>query len=184
MEHISNHQYGLFLGRMQPIHDGHLTIIKEGLKRCETLIIAIGSAQEERTARNPLTYLERALLIRHVLDAEGIDPDRYLIVGVPDREHPSDDESWGEYLLNYIEDVVGGRPSIMFEGAEEVRSHWFAPEDDIDRYTLGREMKPVSATKIRQALANGDVRYFYANTPKGIWFAIEFLTDIFRRTSR
>lgn len=184
MEHISSHTYGLFVGRMQPIHDGHLAVIEEGLKRCETLIIAIGSAQEERTARNPLTYLERVMLIRHVLDTEGVDPDRYLIVGVPDRESPSDDESWGEYLLNYIEDVVGGRPTIMFEGAEEVRSHWFSPEDNIDRYTMEREMKPVSATKIREALVNGDNKYFYANTPKGIWFVIEFLADIFRRTTR
>lgn len=178
------HQYGLFIGRMQPIHDGHLTVIKEGLKRCETLIIAIGSAQEERTTRNPLTYLERALLIRHVMESEGIDPDRYLLVGVPDRVNPSDDESWGEYLLNYIEDAVGGRPTIMFEGAEEVRSHWFKPEDNIDRYTIGREIQPISATKVREALVNNDTRYFYANTPKGIWFAREFLADIFRRVKR
>ena len=44
---------GLFIGRFQPFHNGHLQDIKNALKEVDELIIAIGSSQHFNTKENP-----------------------------------------------------------------------------------------------------------------------------------
>lgn len=48
------HKIGLLCGRFQPVHRGHIELIREALKHCDHLIIAIGSAQESGTKKEPL----------------------------------------------------------------------------------------------------------------------------------
>ncbi|HDM88409.1 MAG TPA: nicotinamide-nucleotide adenylyltransferase, partial [Candidatus Bathyarchaeota archaeon] len=40
---------GLFIGRFQPPHLGHLHAIKQALEECDELIIVIGSSQYSHT---------------------------------------------------------------------------------------------------------------------------------------
>lgn len=54
---------GLYIGRFQPFHRGHLSVVREALKHCSKLVIAIGSAQEERTKKNPFSFEERKIFI-------------------------------------------------------------------------------------------------------------------------
>lgn len=73
---------GLFIGRFQPFHKGHLSIIKRISEECESVLIGVGSAQKERENRNPLSGGERIEMIGRVLDSRGISP--YRIYPVPD----------------------------------------------------------------------------------------------------
>lgn len=50
---------GLFIGRFQPFHNGHLSVIKKMEKECDKIIIAIGSAQYGFYPNNPMTAGER-----------------------------------------------------------------------------------------------------------------------------
>lgn len=50
---------GVFIGRLNPLHDGHLHAIRNGLRQVDHLVIALGSATGRRTLRDPLTYSER-----------------------------------------------------------------------------------------------------------------------------
>ena len=54
---------GLYVGRFQPLHIGHTSIIDRMLEECEEVIVAVGSAQESGTERNPLSYPFRQLII-------------------------------------------------------------------------------------------------------------------------
>ena len=58
---------GLLIGRMQPVHNGHIDIIKETLKEVDELIIGIGSAQLSHTLKDPFTAGERLLMLTHAL---------------------------------------------------------------------------------------------------------------------
>ncbi|MEZ0290035.1 MAG: nicotinamide-nucleotide adenylyltransferase [Sulfolobales archaeon] len=75
---------GVFPGRFQPFHYGHLEIVKWSLDRVDELIIVIGTAQESHTIVNPFTAGERLLMIREALREEKIDLGRVYIVPVPD----------------------------------------------------------------------------------------------------
>jgi nicotinamide-nucleotide adenylyltransferase len=75
---------GLYVGRFQPFHLGHLSAVKSVLKDVEELVIVIGSAQNSHTTANPFTAGERLTMIRMALDDAGLDCNRIWIVPVPD----------------------------------------------------------------------------------------------------
>lgn len=76
---------GLFVGRFQPFHKGHLATVKFALKKVDTLVIVVGSAQKSHEPRNPFTAGERIAIIRSTLLADReIDAGKVLIVPVPD----------------------------------------------------------------------------------------------------
>ncbi len=65
---------GLLVGRFQPLHAGHLSVIVEIRRRRpeEGLILGIGSAQESYTRDNPFTAGERAEMIERALAEIGL----------------------------------------------------------------------------------------------------------------
>jgi nicotinamide-nucleotide adenylyltransferase len=76
---------GLFIGRFQPFHLGHLATVKFALGNVEGLVVVIGSAQRSHEIRNPFTAGERIQMIKDSLDADNeIDIRRILIIPVPD----------------------------------------------------------------------------------------------------
>lgn len=58
-------QYGILIGRFQPLHAGHQAIINEIMHDGLTPVVLIGSS-ESWNHTNPLSYVERSLLINQV----------------------------------------------------------------------------------------------------------------------
>lgn len=76
---------GLFIGRFQPFHLGHIAAIKFALTNVDELIIVIGSSQASYDQQNPFTSGERLSMIKDSLNADTlIDCKKTLIVPVPD----------------------------------------------------------------------------------------------------
>ena len=75
---------GLYVGRFQPFHLGHLEAIRIVLKSIDELVIVIGSAQYSHNAKNPFTAGERLVMVRHALQEAGVNYSRLWIVPVPD----------------------------------------------------------------------------------------------------
>ena len=75
---------GLYVGRFQPFHLGHLEAISFVLKEVDEAVIAIGSAQYSHNANNPFTAGERLVMIRRALEEAGVDYSRVWVVPVPD----------------------------------------------------------------------------------------------------
>jgi len=75
---------GLYVGRFQPFHLGHLEAIRHILKKVDFVIIAIGSAQYSHTLENPFTAGERMTMSRLALEEAGIPSNKYSLVPIPD----------------------------------------------------------------------------------------------------
>jgi nicotinamide-nucleotide adenylyltransferase len=75
---------GLYVGRFQPFHIGHLDAIKYVLKKVDELVVVIGSAQYSHTSYNPFTAGERLTMVHQALVEAGVDSSKYWIVPVPD----------------------------------------------------------------------------------------------------
>ncbi len=75
---------GLFVGRFQPFHNGHLEVIKRILKEADELVIIVGSSQYSHKLDNPFTAGERITMIRKALEEEEIQLPRIWIIPVPD----------------------------------------------------------------------------------------------------
>jgi nicotinamide-nucleotide adenylyltransferase len=77
-------QTGLFIGRFQPFHLGHLATVKYALDQVKHLYIVVGSSQKSFESKNPFTAGERILMIWNTLNSEKIEASRYLIIPIPD----------------------------------------------------------------------------------------------------
>lgn len=90
---------GLYVGRFQPFHTGHVEAIKYALKKTDELIIAIGSAQFSYTLDNPFTTGERITMIKKGLQEVGMEPSKIQIIPIPDINiHPL----WVAYIKSYV----------------------------------------------------------------------------------
>ena len=49
------YDFAVFVGRFQPLHNGHQHVIDQALRSAKKLIILIGSADTARSIRNPFT---------------------------------------------------------------------------------------------------------------------------------
>lgn len=99
----------LFIGRFQPFHKGHLSIIERTIPRCDEFIIGIGSAENAHEDINPFTCSERFEMIEQVLKAENIDMKKIHIVPIRDI---GDDKKWVKHVQNltpHFDEVVTGK---------------------------------------------------------------------------
>jgi nicotinamide-nucleotide adenylyltransferase len=76
----------LFIGRFQPFHKGHLFALGWIARRCRRVVVAIGSAQEKGTMKNPLSAQERKKIIRAGLSEANLlhKCDLCLVPDIPD----------------------------------------------------------------------------------------------------
>ena len=79
-----NEKIGLLIGRIQPLHYGHMSVIEETLKEVDELIIGVGSADQSHTNSNPFTSGERVLMLSKALREYKVDPSRYYIIPLED----------------------------------------------------------------------------------------------------
>lgn len=71
------------IGRFQPLHSGHLTMLHAALAAAPVCVVVIGSAYQARTPKNPFTWAERAEMIRLALP----EPDRARVRFLPMRDY-------------------------------------------------------------------------------------------------
>ena len=75
---------GLLIGRMQPVHNGHMQVIKKTLEEVDEIIIGIGSAQLSHTITDPFTAGERVMMLTKALSENGIDSSSYYVIPLQD----------------------------------------------------------------------------------------------------
>jgi nicotinamide-nucleotide adenylyltransferase len=80
---------GLLVGRFQPFHFGHLAAVKFALKRVDYLYVVVGSAQKSHERDNPFTAGERISMIKSALDANGVDPSKWMAIPIADADSHS-----------------------------------------------------------------------------------------------
>src|SRR3989344_9068459 len=99
---------GLFIGRFQPFHKGHLQDIKDALNEVDELIIAIGSSQFSHTEENPFSVEERIEMIEDTLIANDISD--YTIFPIPDIGNYN---KWVEHI-----ELIVPQFDVVFTGNE------------------------------------------------------------------
>jgi bifunctional NMN adenylyltransferase/nudix hydrolase len=101
----------VYVGRFQPFHLGHLALLKHALEIAPTVVVVIGSAWQARTPKNPLTWQERAEVVRLALTPEERDRVKFL----PMRDH-YDEARWVQAVQRGVADLCGEASSVALVG--------------------------------------------------------------------
>ncbi|MDA4120147.1 MAG: nicotinamide-nucleotide adenylyltransferase [Thaumarchaeota archaeon] len=134
---------GLFVGRFQPFHLGHLAAVKYALKQVRYLYVVVGSAQRSHERDNPFTAGERITMIKSALDGNGVDPSKWMAIPIVDADSHS---LWVTSVESMVPkfDIVFTNDALTFllfnEGGIEVKA---VPYLDRSRY---------SATNVRDRI--------------------------------
>lgn len=143
---------GLYIGRFQPFHLGHLSAVKQALEQVDRLIIGIGSSQYHHTPENPFTGHERQKMIESALQEEGIESKCQIFL-IPDLHQP---EKWVEHVISLIPPF-----DMVFVGNEGVVKELFE-EKGILVKTVKKEFD-ISATHLRKQMKENGA--WQKNTP-------------------
>lgn len=95
--------FGVFIGRFQPLHIGHEHVIAHALARVDRLIVLIGSANVARDPRNPFTYDERAAMLRATFRHE-VAQGRLIVAPIDD--HLYSDTAWVAQVQRTVRTLV------------------------------------------------------------------------------
>jgi nicotinamide-nucleotide adenylyltransferase len=108
---MSAQTIGLYIGKFQPFHNGHLFAITTIAPTVDSLIIAIGSSQYHGLENQPFSAQERRQMIEQTLTAAAIT--NCSVVEVPDIH---DNEHWVDHVRKYVK-----RFDIVFTNNESVQ---------------------------------------------------------------
>ena len=95
--------FGVFIGRFQPLHLGHEHTIRHALERVQRLIVLVGSANVARDPRNPFTFEDRVAMIRSAFAYEMAEG--RLIVDRLD-DHLYSDTAWVAEVQRRVNAIV------------------------------------------------------------------------------
>jgi len=140
---------GIFIGRFQPVHHGHIHAIGVAASQVQKLYILIGSANQCRSIKNPWTYEERKQMLSLKLHAERIT--NYEIIPLNDYRYS--DTQWMSDVRATIEHFNMGAP-ILFGHIKEGNDYlkWF-PEL---KFKSIEAQYNIDATHIREEMFKND----------------------------
>lgn len=105
------HDAAVLIGRFQPVHNGHLALLREALAHARQVVVIVGSAFQARSPRNPFTWEERAqLLMTSVGDA-----DAHRLTVLPVRDY-YDEPHWAQAVRQAVAAHTGVGARIALVG--------------------------------------------------------------------
>jgi len=165
----------VFIGRMQPLHNGHVQNIKNALEIAHEVLVIVGSANQPRTPRNPFTAAERTGMIESVFPnsrvrvecVEDFYPDTVWLKSVQTAVHKN-------IIGSGIDNFAEARIAIL--GHDKDHTSFYLKEfptwDFIeigDRLRQEKYPRSIDATDIRDAYFDGAFDHIIDQVPVPIY---------------
>lgn len=163
---------GVILARLQPIHNGHLELIKESARSNEETFVFVGSA-EKFNKRNPIPISLRMQMANAAVDNIRYSVDKktgtkkevchITLLPLDDLDDESNNSyEWGFYLYTKIIETIGQLDFTLYysDGFENIAT-WFPGFILREHITLhlaarGSCANGISATAVRRMIEDDD----------------------------
>ncbi len=171
---------GVFLSRMQPIHNAHLWMIENALKENDKVLVIIGSANKFGTERNPLPIDMRKPMVENAIQeyfgSKNYPKHSIKVITLSDwsSEENNDDKEWGRLIYYNVVGNMGVREFSYYSSENpKIIKGWFE-EELIQRinfrfFSRENEFNGLSATKVREAIIRNDDEFIRKNCPKEVF---------------
>ena len=158
--------YLVYIGRFQPFHLAHMQTIKIALQQSANVILALGSAQDERNTKNPFLASEREQMILSNFSKD--DQKRIHFVHVIDVYN---DVKWVGLVKSLVAAVVKPTDKAGLIGHfKDDSSYYLQLFPEWQLVELDSLKDAISATPLREAYYRGEIKHI--EFPLG---TIEFL---------
>ncbi len=140
------YQFGIYIGRFQPFHLGHLETLKLALAKAEQVILILGSHRVAADIRNPWSSQERIEMIRDCLSAEDLSRVHFL----PIRDWLYSDNLWLSAVQQQVFEITQRSSSVVVLGHRKDASSYYLdlfPQWD---YLETGSYQNLNSTEIRQ----------------------------------
>lgn len=149
--------YLVFIGRFQPFHYAHLQTIEIALQRSRSVVLALGSAQPERTLKNPFLAQERENMILSNFTSE--QQQRIKFVHIVDVYN---DEKWVKQVTEKVEHVTSNAVNIGLIGHfKDDSSYYLKLFPNWQLVSLESLKNSISATPLRKEYYEGHINTQY-----------------------
>ena len=146
MNSTKNYDFGVFIGRFQPFHNGHKFIVEMALRKCKKLIIFFGSAGAEITDKNSWTYEERVSFMESSLSEEQFT--RITPIPLPDYKT---DEEWVSNINKSVNRLAKNNKVVLVGHYKDDSSYYLKLFPDWSLLQFPK-YKSIDATYIRSVL--------------------------------
>lgn len=178
LDHQPTHLYDylVFIGRFQPFHTAHQEVIEIALSMSQHVILVLGSAQNERSIKNPFSIQERQEMILQSFDQET--QKRLIFVPIIDLY---DDEKWVHAVKQGVAEIVDANVKIGLIGHfKDDSSYYLRLFPEWCLVELDNLQNHLSATPLREKYYEGqidqshfptNVQQFLKDFQKTKWYA-------------
>ena len=181
---------GVFLARMQPVHNAHLFLVHKALEENDKVLIVLGSENKVDMLRNPYDISLREEMLRECLTDE--DNKKLEIVTLPDWSMESDkenDKTWGRYFYyNVVSRIFQKRFSLYYSDDPKILDDWFN-DTEVKEFITYRNFERnklfegLSSTKIRNAFINDDFDYIKEYCPESVQKRFDYLKKYYENVT-
>lgn len=137
----------VIIGRFQPFHNGHATLLRLALLSAPKVAVILGSSFHARSAKNPFTWQERANMIRMSLPED----DRERVAFIPVRDY-YDDRQWANAVRSKVAHLFGGNPHIALVGFFKDASSYYLNHFPQWKLITAQSECDIDATTVRRIL--------------------------------
>ncbi|MGB8701729.1 MAG: bifunctional nicotinamide-nucleotide adenylyltransferase/Nudix hydroxylase [Thermosynechococcaceae cyanobacterium] len=158
------YEFGIYIGRFQPFHLGHLQTVKLALDRTEQLILILGSHQVASDIRNPWSSQERIEMIQACLSPADLKRVHFL----PLRDWVYSDNLWLAAVQQQVVEITQGSSSVAVLGHRKDGSSYYLdlfPQWD---YLETGSFQNLNSTDIRRAYFEAMDTGYLACVPDGV----------------
>ena len=174
------YDYIVYIGRFQPLHDGHLQTINFARENAKEVIVLVGSAGVPRTPKNPFTYDERREML------EGQFGDDITVRPLHDMKY--NDQAWVKQVQKQVSNAhkkadlmqsLHGRKGAIIGHNKDESSYYLQmfPQWELIEVVEypGHKANIIDATKIRSLFLEGHLEYISGVVPTRVYqFLINF----------
>jgi bifunctional NMN adenylyltransferase/nudix hydrolase len=144
------YDYLIFIGRFQPFHLGHESVVRQALKTSDKVILLVGSAYQPRTVRNPWDFQEREALIRLAFSTE---ENRNILI-FPLLDYVYNDALWIKSVQQIVAGVahskIASQPKIALIGHKKDESSSYLEQFPQWERIEVANYENISSTNIRE----------------------------------
>lgn len=115
----------IYVGRFEPLHNGHFATAKEALARGRKVVIVVGSADRPRTPKNPFTAAERIIMWQAAIKANlgDVALSRFHFLTMRDF---FDDERWAAAVEQRVTELAGRKHIGLIGHFKDASSYYLS----------------------------------------------------------